>query len=307
MDKFLITPRASNKKLGPIMVTTSARASCPTTCPLSRRAKGPSAGTCYAEQGFIGAYLWANLDRVPVGGSFRKGRITVRSFDEVLRVVRTQAEGAIWRHNQAGDLASDDGVTINREKLQQLTDANKGRCGFTFTHYLVLKHSENQNAVREANREGFAVNISTESLEEADAVADLNIGPVVTLLPAGTTENAKTPKGRTVAICPAISNKEVTCASCRICTTQRKAIIGFPAIGRYKHKIGGTEAAGGEVKRPGPPQTPLDAWMTSERDRLEHLRYRVVVERREIDTTIATIEAELVALHVYTQMRGMEM
>lgn len=203
---------------------------------MSKDAFGSLRGTCYAETGFIGAYMWANLDRVPLGGAFKKGQIKVHSFKELLAAVRSLPLGAIWRHNQAGDLSSDDQITINREKLQALTLANKGRRGFTFTHYPVTNNRANREAIKEANDSGFAVNVSANSLKHADELADLDVGPVVTLLPADTGANTKTPKGRTVAICPAVTTKHVTCASCGICTKQRKAIIGFPMIGRLRAK-----------------------------------------------------------------------
>lgn len=218
------------------MVTTSTRTSCPHHCPLSRNAFGSLRGTCFAETGFIGAYMWANLDRVPLGGTFKKGQIKVYSFEELLEAVRSLPTGAIWRHNQAGDLASDDQITIDREKLQALTSANSGRRGFTFTHYPVVSSSANRDAIREANAHGFAVNLSANSLSHADELADLGIGPVVSLLPANVNASTKTPKGRTVAICPAVTHQHVTCASCGICTKQRKAIIGFPVIGRRRAK-----------------------------------------------------------------------
>ena len=234
MDRYLITRRSHNQRLGPIMVTTSARTTCPHHCPLSRDAFGSFRGTCYAEHGFIGGYLWPALDRARRAS--RNSRIKVHTFDALLSAIRSLQKGAMWRHNQAGDLASDDQITINREKLQALTLANKGRRGFTFTHYPVVNNLANREAVKEANGGGFAVNVSANSLSHADELADLEIGPVVTLLPAGTTANTKTPKGRTVAVCPAVTTKHVTCASCGICTKQRKAIIGFPMIGRQRAK-----------------------------------------------------------------------
>lgn len=236
VDKYLIAPRSYNKKLGPIMVTTSARSSCPHHCPLSRNAFGSLAGTCYAEGGFIGAYMWANLDRVPLGGTFKKGQIRVWSFEELLRAVRNLSEGAIWRHNQAGDLASTDRITIDREKLRKLTDANTGRRGFTFTHYPVVNNPENGAAIREANENGFAVSLSANSLSHADELADCDVAPVVTILPPDEHGNTTTPKGRKVVICPAVTHRHVTCATCGICTRKRKAIIGFPMIGAQRHQ-----------------------------------------------------------------------
>lgn len=69
-DKFLVTETAYNRKLGPMMVTTSPRKTCPQACPLRKNAETHSAGACYAEHGFIGGYLWTSLDRLPTGAAF---------------------------------------------------------------------------------------------------------------------------------------------------------------------------------------------------------------------------------------------
>ena len=78
------------------------------------------AGACYAEHGMLGGFLWTALDRPPVNSSFQKGRIKVRSFDEVLDAIRELPAGSIWRHNQAGDLPTPDQVAIDEIALKQL-------------------------------------------------------------------------------------------------------------------------------------------------------------------------------------------
>lgn len=332
MDKFLITPRAYNKKLGPIMVTTSARSSCPDACPLSRNATGPLKGTCYAEQGFIGAYMWANLDRVPLGGTFKRGQIKVHSFEELLAAVRDLPDGAMWRHNQAGDLASDDGITINREKLRRITEANKGRRGFTFTHYPVLDNRENQDAIHEANKQGFTVNLSANSPSEADRLAALDIGPVATLLPDDVTDNTQTPEGRTIAICPAVKYDAITCATCGICTKQHKAVVGFPAIGRCKENVADAEKEdareevyqlnnhegdcgmndtltiadyedGAITRAPFSevvmPEQNFQQFIAKERAKLTKAREEELAKRAEIDARIEEIDTEFAAIDAY--------
>jgi hypothetical protein len=77
MDKFLITRKSNNPITGPIMVTTSPRATCPIACPLRKDANTPTAGLCYAEHGALGGFIWTLLDRTPAGGSFQNGNIKV--------------------------------------------------------------------------------------------------------------------------------------------------------------------------------------------------------------------------------------
>ena len=235
MDKFLITDRTANRITGPIMVTTSPRFTCPRTCAFKKYGKGPLAGFCYAEHGALGGFVWTLLDRSQAGRSILNGT-RVYGFEELLYIVRSLKIGSLWRHNIAGDLTSNDQVTIDRAALRAIVDANKNRRGFTFTHYDVLTNLSNREAIKEANENGFTVNLSGNSLAHADELADLRIGPVTVILPASTTRNTKTPKGRTVVICPT-NTHGVTCAECGLCARQRSTIIGFPASGGQKHRI----------------------------------------------------------------------
>src|SRR5262249_43129991 len=155
-------------------------------------AAGPMAGVCYAEHGALGGYVWTLLDRTPIGRTFQNGT-RVNSFVELLYAIRRLRPGELWRHNQAGDLATTDGSTIDREKLQHIVAANKGRRGFTFTHHDVLNNLANRQAIRDANENGFIINLSANSLEHADQLADLRIAPVAVLLHAHATQNTLTP------------------------------------------------------------------------------------------------------------------
>jgi len=131
---------------------------------------------------------------------------------------------------------------INKPALRQLTKANEGKRGFTYTHYPVegntQKARHNRDAIYQANSGGFAVNLSADNLEHADRLAELEIGPVTTLLPSTTKSRLRTPAGRSVTVCPAAVNDDVSCATCKLCAvTNRKAIIGFPAHGAKTRKI----------------------------------------------------------------------
>jgi hypothetical protein len=197
------------------------------------------AGVCYAEHGALGGYVWTLLDRTAAGRSILNGT-RVYSFEELLFAIRLQPAGALWRHNIAGDLPSNNRITIDRGALRAIVDANKGRRGFTFTHYDVVANLSNRQAIEEANRKGFTINLSGNSLEHADQLADLRIAPVTVILPANTTRNTTTSKGRTVVVCPTTTHG-VTCADCGLCARQRSTIVGFPASGGLKHKVNGDD------------------------------------------------------------------
>jgi len=216
------------------MVTTSPRETCPSECPF----KG---GACYAEGGPL-RYIWSALDRGNAGETVANGKaqLQVHSLQGLLDAIGRQA-GKLWRMNQAGDLPGV-GSSIQGDALRMVVRANRmaGARGFTYTHKPVLGNDavsrRNREAVAYANRDGFTINLSGNNLEHADQLADLEIGPVVTVLPADATENTVTPKGRRVVICPATVRDHVSCATCGLCARQREAIVGFPAHGASKRK-----------------------------------------------------------------------
>jgi hypothetical protein len=233
VDKFLIVAKSGNRITGPIMVTTSPRVTCPLACPLRKGGTTPEAGVCYAEHGHLGHYIWNGLDKTAAGKKI-SGRIPVYSLDQLLQTVRNLAKGTLWRHNQAGDLPSSDQKTINHTKLRRLTAANRGRRGYTYTHFDVVKNKANQEAIREANENGFTINLSADTLEEADELAKTNCAPVTVVVPSHITENTTTPEGRKVVICPARIRDNINCSNCGLCARQRSAIVAFPALGPAK-------------------------------------------------------------------------
>lgn len=214
MHTYHMTRISWNRKVGPIPVITSSKSTCPAACPLKENG-------CYAEHG----PLRMHWDKVSEG---RRGG----DLDDLCAQIKALPKHQLWRYGQAGDLPGD-GTVIDSGDMLKLIAANKGRKGFGYTHYDPVI-TENAHAIEVANASGFTVNLSANDLEHADRLADLEIGPVVTVLPADATNTARTPKGRLVTICPAsgTSGTNITCATCAICANpSRKAIIGFPAHG----------------------------------------------------------------------------
>jgi hypothetical protein len=236
VDKFLVVAKSGNSFTGPIMVTTSPRFTCPLSCAFRKHGHGPYDGLCYAEHGAIGGFLWSLLDRTEAGLKIMNG-VRVQGLEELLYAIRSQPKNALWRHNVAGDFPSNDRKTVDRSALRAIVEANSGRRGFTFTHYDVLTNEANRNAIEEANRNGFTVNLSGNSLQHADELCDLGIGPVTTILPANACQNTTTPKGRRVVVCTNTTHG-VTCAQCGLCArATRSTIVGFPATGGLKHRV----------------------------------------------------------------------
>lgn len=220
LHTVLFTRVSGNSKTGPIPVSMSEKATCPDTCPLKH-------GGCYASGGPINLH-WLRLS------AGKTGILWADFLKEVKRLPRLQ----LWRHNQAGDLPGENN-SVDTVALASLVDANKGKRGFTYTHKPTLKGqadaktiAENKKAIEQANKGGFTVNLSADTLGEADELASLGIAPVVTLLPATQTKNTVTPNGRKVVVCPATYRENVSCATCGLCQrVNRSVIVGFPAHG----------------------------------------------------------------------------
>lgn len=221
MEKYKVhlTPVSRNVKTGPIPVSTTDKSTCPPTC--------TQFDTCYAKFGPL-ANHWKMVDdgrRAMDWGDF---------CDLVARIPKRQ----LWRHNQAGDLPGD-GRRIDLPALQQLVQANKGRRGFTYTHY-PLDGTHNLLAIEGATREGFTVNISCDSLTESDRVTDITDAPQAVVLSSTEKRHAlTTPAGRKVVVCPATYRDDMNCARCQICydASPNRAVIGFPAHGTKKKVI----------------------------------------------------------------------
>lgn len=218
------TLKSANRKVGKIPVTTTTAKTCPDECAFKDNG-------CYADNGPL-AMHWAKVTNGERGDG----------WSTFIETVKTFKVGQLWRHNQAGDCPGD-GKRLDADACDELADANRGKRGFTYTHYPVLTDAHNAAVVKRMNDKGFVVNLSANNVKHADALYDLGIGPVATVLPETQTTNTVTPKGRKVVVCPATIKDDVSCATCQLCARMRDAIIGFPAHGTTKRKANEVAAA----------------------------------------------------------------
>ena len=244
--KTLFTLVSQNAKTGPIPVTITEKASCWTGCALYEKG-------CYAFYGALG-HFWSGVSEGTRGGS----------WDELCAKVAALPKRTLWRYAQAGDLPGTDDA-VDEKLLWQLVIANRGKRVIAFTHKPVLPDTvaahRNRCVIGVGNTAGFTINLSANNPAEADALADLEIGPVATILAHDYARRAvrhrakarpdewaetiaewrdriaplpvRTPAGRRIAICPA-TYTDATCKSCRACAAPREAVIGFPAHGRWR-------------------------------------------------------------------------
>jgi len=236
---ILWNAKSSNKKTGPMPVSTTGKDTCAPACPFAGNG-------CYAEGGPLGM-LWAKMTAAGPNGDFMNGRARMRTIDwkGLCANVAALATGTLWRHNQAGDLPHNGG-RIDGAAVAALVDANRGKNGFTYTHHNVINSPENRAVVKDANDNGFTINLSGNNLAHADMLADLEIGPVVVVLPSSVHGKQKitTPKGRAVAVCPATYLDDVSCNDCGLCAKiNRACMVGFPGHGSGKRKADAAGAA----------------------------------------------------------------
>jgi hypothetical protein len=204
---------SQNRKLGPIPSVKST----PTTCPPSCAFYGAG---CYGEVGPISKH-WRDTGLHGIG------------WAEMLAHVRALPKGQLWRYAEVGDLPGI-GDRLHVGQLYHLWVSNHlaGARGFTFTHK-PLKRADERRAIREANRNGFTINLSANDLADADRLTDLAIGPVAVAVPNDAPQFQRTPAGRHVIQCPATTAAALNCSTCGLCAIPtRKAIIGFPAHGQ---------------------------------------------------------------------------
>ena len=222
-----LTPVSGNRKVGKIPVTTSDKNSCPNQCPLKDT-------DCYARFGPLGMH-WSKVGPNGRGGNWQGFCNRVRKF----------RKNQLWRHNQAGDLPKDENLSdenmdrLDSEMCAELADAADHTDGWTYTHYDV-SDSHNREVVRSMNeKNGLTVNISADSLDEADKYFKMNIGPVVVNVPENTPHSGnKTPDGIPMVICPAQTQEDMSCDQCRLCQVRdRKSIVAFLAHGTAKKRL----------------------------------------------------------------------
>ena len=207
-----------NRKTGPIPTTRSPASTCPDSC-------GLKGNGCYAEN-------------TPLVWAWDKDETRGISWDELLMKIRKIPAGSLWRHNEAGDLPQHPLLPsghIDTDKLSELQAANKGRRGFTYTHYEPEATHWNWHAISYSNiHAGFTINVSADNVMIADRYVAAGL-PTVVVLPMSAENVSYTPVGNKIVACPAEKSDRVTCATCGLCQiADRPYIIGFRAHGTRK-------------------------------------------------------------------------
>jgi hypothetical protein len=236
---FNLVERPRNRKVGKALIVQAPRDTCWDGCPFKK--------VCYGE-------AW------PLSSHWNKVEEQGAPLAEVRdRLLELQPER--WRYGDVGDLPGKSG-RINKRQLKLLVEANADRrWGWAYTHKPMTE--ENQRLVRWANSQGFCINLSSEGWRRADELAELEVGPVFTVLPHTLIDSrwkrSETPEGRLIVRCPAERIEGFTCATCGggkgpLCArADRGFIIGVTTHGTYKNKVANIVA---EIEMFGQPRLP---------------------------------------------------
>jgi hypothetical protein len=212
MTNIAFTKVSSNAKVGKMPVTTSSKTTCPSSCPLLDNG-------CYASAGFHTNMHWNKVT------SGERGT----PLEGLCDTVASLKDGTIWRHNVAGDLLGDSETNeIDGPALFKLATANRGKRGFTYTHYPVHT-GDNMHYIKGANALGFTVNVSTNTYTEALETFVTGL-PVVTIVSEDFWAGGD--RVGNVLRCPAETRDTVTCKTCKLCSVSDRAdIIAFTVHG----------------------------------------------------------------------------
>ncbi len=188
-----LTEVSQNSKTGPIAVSSTGWSSCPPDCGMKDE--------CYAMKGYHtrlhGDAITRHERGVPP--------------DQFIKQVAALRPGTMFRHNVGGDLWHQRG-RIDRTLLKLLTQAVQHLShAWTYTHH--RPDSWNQYAIRLANRTGFTVNVSTETLD--DAIKYYRRGYPVTCVIDGSDTATFRHKGVPFKVCEnQATNKTTQCCGC---------------------------------------------------------------------------------------------
>lgn len=214
MHNYHMKKGSKNGKVGPIVVSTTSRSSCPDSCPLKNEA-------CYAAAGPL-SWHWNKVD------SGERGT----DFEGFIADLMALEPGTKFRHNQAGDLPGYNG-NLQAEFIGRLAEATAHLDRpWTYTHYEPNAH--NLPLLRQLNA-SMVVNLSADTMEQADTLAATGL-PVCVTVPEDHPEQSTTPGGNNVVVCPFQTGKVKNCDECMLCAydTPNRCIVGFRAHGTRK-------------------------------------------------------------------------
>ena len=215
---FHLSRKSSNRKTGPIAVTTTSKNSCSLNCGMRE--------FCYAMNGHLGMH-WNAVSNGSRSSEWR----------DHLNDLASLPFGSPIRFNQAGDLVASASGRLSRAFMNGLMAVVKARRlqAWSYTHHDYLI-GENARLLRRANRAGLRINVSTETEESADRAIASGLPAVLAVSSEESRTVWRTPERNLVKVCPA-QLRDTDCSQCMLCHKRgSKVIIAFLAHGARKSR-----------------------------------------------------------------------
>jgi hypothetical protein len=214
-----LVAQSGNSKTGPIPVTYRTDATCPTTCPLLPT----NGGGCYASgRLFALARKWTD-------------DIT---FEEAVAVLnRAPRNATLLRDRVVGDLVTADGE-FDWQYIETITAAAQavGLKPFGYTHAWRLLTAADVQRIKAL---GYALNASCETEQD---VLDATALGLPTVLAGDSWTDGQMIGERRVVTCLE-TTRNLNCAACGLCATDRAAVVRFPVHGSARGRARNTLAA----------------------------------------------------------------
>lgn len=234
MTKVLFKKNSDNRKIGAdTAFTYSEKSTCPDNCQLKNNG-------CYAD-GWPVTLHWNSVSSGNTPNHYE--------WEDFILQLRALPKRKLFRYGVAGDLPGTNN-RIDTEKLNDMVKASSRIRGFAFTHKpvgfgnfgesmeMLTARANNTKAIKDANENGFCINLSADNIQQADHLFSLKIAPVVCVVPDDAPDRFKTPEGNHVIVCLNEKDENMTCDKCGLCSvSSRKAIIAFRAHGNRGKKV----------------------------------------------------------------------
>lgn len=210
-----------------VYATTSSRSTCPAECPHKKE----NGGGCYAENHPM-RHHW---DAVSSGD---RGSL----YADHLSQIAALPAGSLLRIFQAGDLPANQQGRLSRTFARGLAKAAKGLKVWGYSHHRP-ELGENLEILRTLNRQGVNVNVSCETLPQADAMIRAGLPAVVVVPSDEKRTHWRSPDGHPVMVCPAQTTDGASCATCLMCCRGRgggsdpRLIIAFKSHGASRRRV----------------------------------------------------------------------
>lgn len=213
----LLIPRSSNRKTGPLPVTSRPEETCPSDCPFL---PGGEHGGCYGTGRIM---------------AMARRRATTMSVDDAVEAILAKRSPAarFLRDRIVGDVLAEDG-TVDRDYLAGISEVGR-RVGLQVFGYTHAWRRFTRGDVRFVRRLGYVMNASCETREDIHDAVGLGLLPVVV---NDNLQDGEMIAGLRVVTCPAQTREATTCASCGLCARpQRACVVRFRIHGTGKAMV----------------------------------------------------------------------